>query len=79
MAMLPAASGLGLAAPIPTAIQVSARANSVTSPSAAAHFPFRDAPTVEYGLLWPATGNTPKVRAFVRTLLETAALRQGAA
>ncbi|MFJ8867018.1 LysR family transcriptional regulator [Streptomyces sp. NPDC102473] len=38
-----------------------------------AYVPFRDAPPVEYGLLWSATGNTPKVRAFVRTLLETAA------
>ncbi|MFJ6851456.1 LysR family transcriptional regulator [Streptomyces sp. NPDC091271] len=38
------------------------------------YVPFRDAPPVEYGLLWPATGNTPKVRAFVKAVLETAAL-----
>ncbi|WP_405662797.1 LysR family transcriptional regulator [Streptomyces sp. NBC_01166] len=37
------------------------------------YVPFRDAPPVEYGLLWPATGNTPKVRAFVQAVLETAA------
>ncbi|MFC8224596.1 hypothetical protein [Streptomyces sp. NPDC057287] len=36
--------------------------------------PFRDAPVVEYGLLRSATGNTPKVRAFVRTVLETAGI-----
>ncbi|MFC9943248.1 hypothetical protein [Streptomyces pratensis] len=33
---------------------------------------FRDAPPVDYGVLWPATGNTPKTRAFVETLVETA-------
>ncbi|GGK16982.1 hypothetical protein GCM10011583_56170 [Streptomyces camponoticapitis] len=37
MAMLPAASGFGLARPMPTAIQVSARANSTMSPNAASH------------------------------------------
>lgn len=38
-----------------------------------AFVPFRDAPSVEYGLLWSATGNTPKVRAFVDILLEATA------
>ena len=37
MAALLAASGFGLAMPIPTAIQVSARANSASSPNAASH------------------------------------------
>lgn len=37
MAMLLAASGFGLASPMPTAIQVSARANSTMSPNAASH------------------------------------------
>ncbi|WP_329540961.1 LysR family transcriptional regulator [Streptomyces sp. NBC_01358] len=41
-----------------------------------AYVPFSDAPPVDYGLLWPATGNTPRVRAFVETVLETAALEQ---
>ncbi|KQX33215.1 hypothetical protein ASD29_13300 [Streptomyces sp. Root1295] len=37
MAMLPAASAFGLASPMPTAIQVNARANSASSPNAASH------------------------------------------
>lgn len=38
------------------------------------YVPFSDAPPVEYGLLWPVTGNTPGVRAFVQAVMETAAL-----
>ncbi|MFD6418393.1 LysR family transcriptional regulator [Streptomyces sp. NPDC060194] len=38
-----------------------------------AFVPFSDAPPVEYGLLWSATRNTPRLRAFVGTVLETAA------
>ncbi|MEU6449957.1 LysR family transcriptional regulator [Streptomyces sp. NPDC046979] len=56
----------------------SARAADYYSRPDVAYVPFRDAPPVEYGLLWPATGNTPKVRAFVRTVVETAALQAGA-
>jgi DNA-binding transcriptional LysR family regulator len=33
--------------------------------------PFRDAPPVEYGLFWLTNGETPKVRAFVKALIET--------
>ncbi|GAA4973745.1 DNA-binding transcriptional LysR family regulator [Nonomuraea thailandensis] len=33
--------------------------------------PFRDAPPVEYGLFRRADGESPKVRAFVKTLIET--------
>ncbi|MEU9521714.1 LysR family transcriptional regulator [Streptomyces sp. NPDC048224] len=36
------------------------------------YVPFRDAPPVEYGLLWAATNSTPKVHAFIETLLGTA-------
>ncbi|MFJ8883696.1 LysR family transcriptional regulator [Streptomyces sp. NPDC102402] len=50
----------------------SARAAHYYSRPDVVYVPFHDAPPVEYGLLWPATGNTPKVRAFVRTVLETA-------
>jgi DNA-binding transcriptional LysR family regulator len=34
------------------------------------HVPFRDAPPVEYGLFWAAAGETPKVQAFVKTLID---------
>jgi len=51
----------------------SARAAHYYSRPDIVYVPFRDAPPVEYGLLWSATGNTPKVRAFVQTILETAA------
>lgn len=51
----------------------SARAAHYYSRPDIAYVPFSDAPQVEYGLLWPVTGNTPKVRAFVETVLETAA------
>ncbi|WP_039946284.1 LysR family transcriptional regulator [Streptomyces sp. NRRL S-118] len=40
--------------------------------------PFRDAPPVEYGLLWPAGGDTARVRAFVETLCAAADERQPA-
>ncbi|MFD0252381.1 LysR substrate-binding domain-containing protein [Streptomyces sp. NPDC127113] len=56
----------------------SARAAHYYSRPDVAYVPFHDAPPVEYGLLWPATGNTPKVRAFVRTVVETAALQADA-
>ncbi|MFB8028616.1 LysR family transcriptional regulator [Streptomyces sp. NPDC056465] len=49
-----------------------ARAAHFYSRPDVAFVPFRDAPPVEYGLLWSATGNTPGVRAFVETVLETA-------
>ncbi|MEV0714825.1 LysR family transcriptional regulator [Asanoa sp. NPDC050611] len=32
--------------------------------------PFRDAPPVEYGLFWLANGETPKVRAFLKLVLD---------
>ncbi|GAA3124343.1 LysR family transcriptional regulator [Streptomyces rectiviolaceus] len=50
----------------------SARAAHYYSRPDIVYVPFRDAPPVEYGLLWSATGNIPKVRAFVQTVLETA-------
>ncbi|MEB3963274.1 LysR family transcriptional regulator [Streptomyces kunmingensis] len=34
------------------------------------YVPFRDAPPVQYGLTWPASGNTPHVRAFVQAMLD---------
>ncbi|MEU8383915.1 LysR family transcriptional regulator [Streptosporangium sp. NPDC048865] len=37
-----------------------------------AFVPFRDAPPIDYALLWPPTGQTPKVSAFVQTLLTVA-------
>lgn len=36
-----------------------------------AFIPFRDAPPIEYGLIWPTSGNSARVRAFVQKLLET--------
>ncbi|MFG1948671.1 LysR family transcriptional regulator [Nonomuraea sp. NPDC048826] len=35
-----------------------------------AFVPFRDAPPVEYGLFWLADGESPKVQAFIKTLVE---------
>ncbi|MFG3250920.1 LysR family transcriptional regulator [Streptomyces sp. NPDC048187] len=49
-----------------------ARAAQYYSRPDVVYVPFRDAPPVEYGLLWAATNSTPKVHAFVETLLETA-------
>ncbi|MFJ4713889.1 LysR family transcriptional regulator [Streptomyces sp. NPDC088785] len=43
------------------------------------YVPFSDAPPVHYGLVWPATGNTAKVRAFVQTVHEAAALEASSA
>lgn len=57
----------------------SARAAHYYSRPDIVYVPFRDAPPVEYGLLWSATGNIPKVRAFVQTVLETAAVQTAAA
>ncbi|GHE13709.1 LysR family transcriptional regulator [Streptomyces alanosinicus] len=37
-----------------------------------AYIPFHDAPPIEFGLFWLATGNTVAVQAFVQTVLETA-------
>ncbi|MFI6900529.1 LysR family transcriptional regulator [Nonomuraea sp. NPDC050394] len=37
-----------------------------------AFVPFHDAPPCDYALLWPATGQTPKVSAFVQALLTVA-------
>ncbi|WP_409061842.1 LysR family transcriptional regulator [Streptomyces sp. SYP-A7185] len=51
----------------------SARAAQYYSRPDIVYVPFDDAPPVEYGLLWSTTGNIPKVRAFVQTVLETAA------
>ncbi|MFE3185873.1 LysR family transcriptional regulator [Streptomyces violascens] len=36
-----------------------------------AYVPFRDAPPVEFGLSWPATGESATVQAFVQTVLAT--------
>lgn len=33
--------------------------------------PFDDAQTIEYGLLWPTNAETPKVKAFVKAILDT--------
>ncbi|MFG2926449.1 LysR family transcriptional regulator [Streptomyces sp. NPDC048305] len=49
-----------------------ARAANYYSRPDVAFVPFSDAPPVEYGFLWSATGNSTKVRAFVETALETA-------
>ncbi|MFI6093026.1 LysR family transcriptional regulator [Streptomyces sp. NPDC051218] len=53
----------------------SARAAHYYSRPDIVYVPFSDAPPVEYGLLWPAAANTPRLRAFVRTVVETAALQ----
>ncbi|MER5794759.1 LysR family transcriptional regulator [Streptomyces sp. NPDC001980] len=37
-----------------------------------AFVPFRDAPPIEYGLLWPRNGVTARVRSFVDTVCEVA-------
>ncbi|HUR06384.1 MAG TPA: LysR family transcriptional regulator [Nonomuraea sp.] len=42
-----------------------------------AFVPFHDAPPMDYALLWPATGQTPKVHAFVQTLLTVAGQHSG--
>lgn len=34
--------------------------------------PFRDAPSIEYGLVWPRNGLTARVRSFVETVCEVA-------
>ncbi len=39
-----------------------------------AFVPFRDAPPIEYGLLWPSDQDTPRTRAFVRTISEIASV-----
>ncbi|MGW7066850.1 LysR family transcriptional regulator [Streptomyces sp. NPDC054855] len=57
----------------------SARAAHYYSRPDIAYVPFSDAPPVEYGLLWPAAANTPALRAFVQTILETAALESATA
>ncbi|THA73303.1 LysR family transcriptional regulator [Streptomyces sp. A0642] len=49
-----------------------ARAAQYYSRPDVVYVPFRDAPPVEYGLLWAAANSTPKVHAFVETLVETA-------
>jgi DNA-binding transcriptional LysR family regulator len=36
------------------------------------YVPFRDAPPIEYGLMWPATGETARVRAFVQAVCAAA-------
>ncbi|MCX0241938.1 LysR family transcriptional regulator [Streptomyces drozdowiczii] len=49
-----------------------ARAAQYYSRPDVVYVPFSDAPLVEYGLLWTAANSTPKVQAFIETLLETA-------
>ncbi|WP_063056415.1 LysR family transcriptional regulator [Nocardia salmonicida] len=34
--------------------------------------PFRDAPTIDYGLMWPSAGQNPLVQIFVETIAEVA-------
>ena len=34
--------------------------------------PFDDAPPIEYGFTWLADGDTPKIQAFIRTVLDVA-------
>ncbi|MCO6006028.1 LysR family transcriptional regulator [Actinoallomurus purpureus] len=36
------------------------------------YVPFHDAPPIEYGLMWPATGETARVRAFVQAVRDAA-------
>ncbi|MFF7342084.1 LysR family transcriptional regulator [Streptomyces sp. NPDC008163] len=55
----------------------SARAAHYYSRPDIVYVPFRDAPPVEYGLFWSNTGNTPKVRAFVRAIVEAASRETG--
>ncbi|MFD8693140.1 LysR family transcriptional regulator [Streptomyces sp. NPDC059651] len=51
-----------------------ARAANYYSRPDVVYVPFRDAPTVEYGLLWAAVGGTDKVHAFTQAVLDTAQL-----
>ncbi|MCF2530366.1 LysR family transcriptional regulator [Yinghuangia soli] len=54
---------------------VSARAEQYHSRPGLVFVPFRDAPPIMYGLMWPTSGMTPIVRAFMNTVLEIAPAR----
>ncbi|WP_223199099.1 LysR substrate-binding domain-containing protein [Solihabitans fulvus] len=56
---------------------VSARAAKYHTRPGVAFVPFADAPPVEYGLLWPTSSATNRVRAFVRAACEVAGLDAG--
>ncbi|MFI1581830.1 LysR family transcriptional regulator [Embleya sp. NPDC020630] len=53
---------------------VSARAAHYHARPGVAFVPFRDAPPVAYGLLWPTAAQIPRVRAFVETVREVAGI-----
>ncbi|WP_254885353.1 LysR family transcriptional regulator [Streptomyces sp. NA02950] len=52
---------------------VAARAEAYHARPGIAFAPFRDAPTIDYGLLWPTGRVTPAVQALVTVLCETVA------
>ncbi|MDJ0346215.1 LysR family transcriptional regulator [Streptomyces sp. H10-C2] len=58
---------------------VSARAADYHARPGVAFIPFRDAPPIEYGLLWPTSAETSRVRAFVQAVCEAAGVKRTAA
>ena len=51
---------------------MSLRAAAYHSRPDTAIVPFDDAPPIEYGFTWLAAGDTAKIAAFVRTVLDVA-------
>ncbi|MBF6179490.1 LysR family transcriptional regulator [Nocardia otitidiscaviarum] len=51
---------------------VAMRAERFHSRPGLAFIPFRDAPPIRYGLMWPTTGQSPLVRSFVDAVVESA-------
>ncbi|MFF2961769.1 LysR family transcriptional regulator [Streptomyces sp. NPDC057963] len=69
LAMVGAGQGIS-----PVGADVAAR----YTPRGVVYVPFTDAEPVEYGLVWRTSGETARVRAFVATAAELAALPEGA-
>jgi DNA-binding transcriptional LysR family regulator len=68
---VPALVAAGLGASI-----VAARAARYHDRPGIAFVPFQDGPTLDYGVLWPANGQTPPAVAFVDLLVDTMAGQQ---
>lgn len=51
---------------------VSLRAEQFHARPGIVFVPFHDAPTIDYGLMWPSAGQHPLVRSFVETIAEAA-------
>ncbi|MBL1075970.1 LysR family transcriptional regulator [Nocardia sp. 2] len=63
---------LGLVATGRYATPASLRAGQYYARPGITYVPFRDAPPIEYGLIWRRGGDSPRVRAFAETLCELA-------